>query len=134
MSEAKTHHRRIVEEFSVALGLPDKAETLLAGGAMHFDNYAVWFALDEPFDPDHLFVYVDLDVPVDPFNTYKRLLKLNFQLGAGLRGVMSLHPDNDHVLYTFRYPLVVASTGQKLLETLLRFAGDISIKGEPEIS
>jgi hypothetical protein len=127
MSEAEAHHRRILGQFAAAAGLASKAELLLSGGAMRIENYAVWFAYDAPFDPDHLFVYVDLDVPADPVGTYKRLLKLNFRLGAGLRGVMSLHPHNDHVIYAFRYPLVTASSGKDLLDTLLRFMGGISL-------
>src|SRR6266446_9317300 len=129
MSESESHHRRIVEELCAVLGQTANAHLLLEGGAMKIDKYAVWLVHDAPFDPGHMFVYVDLGVPSDPAVAYKRLLKLNFELGAGVRGVMSLHPENDRVLYTFRYPLTAASSGQDLLKTLLRFAGGVSPDG-----
>ncbi len=40
-----------------------------------------------------------------------------------------LHPDDDRVLYTFRYPLTAASTGRGLLDTLLRFANATTPEG-----
>lgn len=125
MSQPDTHRRRILEEFCIALDLPnvpEKLAMLLQGGAMRLEDYAVWFVYDDRLSRDEMFVYVDLGAPLEPQTAYKRLLKLNFELAAGLRGVMSLHPDNDHVLYTFRYPLSAASNGKDLLATLVRFA------------
>jgi len=129
MSDPQTQRRRILEELCIALDLTDipaKLEMLLAGGAMRLEDYAVWFVCDDRLSRNEMFVYVDLGAPLEPQSAHKRLLKLNFELAAGLRGVMSLHPDNDHVLYTFRYPLTAASSGKDLLATLVRFADTVA--------
>ena len=125
IDDTQTHRRRILEELCGILGVSENVESLIGGGAMRLENYAVWFVYDERLSPEEMFVYVDLGAPVEPESAYKRLLKLNFQLAAGVRGVMSLHPENDHVLYTFRYPLKARSSGKELLEWLVRFANDM---------
>lgn len=131
--EPENHRRRIIEELCAVIGLNDNADMIVKGGGIRIDKSMVWLAYEEALDYDHMFVYVDLGLPSNPLDAYKRLLKLNFELGAGIRGVMSLHPENEHVMYTFRYPLMESSTGQALLDWVLRIVGGSTTENLKEL-
>jgi hypothetical protein len=116
-------YRRVVIELCKTVGLTTP-EILLAGGQLRIDDCFASFIYDEAFERHRLFVFIDLGpVTGDKEKAYEHLLKLNTELTAGARGVMSLHPETHRVLYSFQYPLSSTSTGLDLLNNILRFIG-----------
>jgi len=103
---------------------------LLDGGKFRIDDYTVSLIHDESYSPSELFVYIDMGPAKaeDKEGGYKVLLKINFELLAGSRGAISIHPQTDHVFYAFRYKLDASSSGRNLLDTLIRFVGDVGIE------
>jgi hypothetical protein len=123
---AATAFRRVVTELCAHVNIGDP-ERVIKGGKIGIEGCTFCLLLDESREHDGIFVYVDLGLSheKDKAHAYKMLLKINFGLLAGAKGVMSVHPDNDHVFYSFRYPLDESASGERLLATLLRSLDDL---------
>jgi hypothetical protein len=125
-----TLYRKLIKELCERLGFL-QPDVLLNGGQLRIGLHLTSLVYDEKFDPGHVFVYVDLGLPPhDEPEVHQRLLRLNFDLAAGARGVMSLHPENDHVLYAFRYPLNESSSSRELLNMLTLFINEAPFERE----
>ena len=123
-----TEFQRVVKELCGLVGFTDH-EMLVNGGKLRINEYLVSFIYDEGFNPNQLFVYVDMGIPAsDREDAYKVLLKINFELAAGIRGVLSIHPQTNHLFYSFCYALNSTSTGRHLLDSLIRFVGDVGLE------
>jgi hypothetical protein len=121
--DTKEHYTRVVTELCGVIGFKG-IDTLLAGGKVRInDNFLTSFVHNESFAPGNLLVYIDMGPPPegDRAVNLTLLMKINFQLGAGTRGSISLHPESEHLFYSFAYPLKESASGTDLLNTLLRF-------------
>ena len=123
-----SHFQRVIEELCQHIGFSDP-DMLMKGGKLRIDDYLVSFVFDEPYKPNTIYVYIDLGMPAEEReDAYKTLLKVNFQLMAGERGILSVHPKTNHLFYAFCYPLTEDATGTDLLESLVRFIGGVGIE------
>jgi hypothetical protein len=119
------HFTRVIEELCPLVGFSEPG-ILVEGGKLRVGDYLISFIFDEPYDSKNMFVYVDMGpLASNSDDTYKELMKINFELAAGTRGVLSIHPQTNHLFYAFCYPLDEASTGQYLLDSLTRFIDNI---------
>src|SRR4051812_8701237 len=118
--------RRVVTELCALVNISEP-ELVIQGGKIGIEGCTFCLMLDESREHDGIFVYVDLGPSRerDKAHAYKMLLKINFGLLAGAKGVMSVHPDNDRVFYAFRYALDELASGERLLATLLRSLDDL---------
>ncbi|RFP09332.1 hypothetical protein D0T25_24305 [Duganella sp. BJB488] len=125
------HYARVIRELSKVVGF-EAADEILLGARLRIDDYLIAFIYDDEFNPNELAVYVDMGKPGggDLALAYGVMLKINFELDAGSRGVISMHPDTGHLFYSFRYPLNAQASGQSLLDTLIRFIGDFALDAE----
>lgn len=115
-------YRRVVSELCAEVGFKNPEILLTHNGQLRIDDCFVSFLYDEAFLRNQLFVYIDLGpVTGDKERAYEHLLKLNTELTAGARGVMSLHPETERVLYSFQYPLSAEASGRDLLGTIVCF-------------
>lgn len=115
--------QRVIEELCTQVGFK-QPDLLLKGGKLRIDDYLISFIYDVARTDNHVFVYVDLgELAPGREDICRTLLRSNFELLAGSRGVISLHPKNDHIFYSFRYALNDASSGADLLNTLIQFVG-----------
>lgn len=118
---------RVLNELCALVGF-EHAGALSKGAKLQIDNNVVTFVYDENLSPQKLAVYVDMGkAQSTQTRALEVLMKLNFSLGVGARGVLSLHPVTDHVFYAFHYPLDTKASGQAMLDTLIRCVGDIGI-------
>ncbi|OAJ61443.1 hypothetical protein A6V36_23990 [Paraburkholderia ginsengiterrae] len=123
-----SEYRRVVEELCKVVGF-NSPKTLFDGGRLRIDDYLVALIYDETFDPDLLQVYIDLGpIPADRAAACKTFLKINFNLSASQRGSLSVHPQTEHLFYSFRYRLDKNASGQALLDSLIRFVGDVGLE------
>jgi hypothetical protein len=128
----QSHYRRLIEEVAALIGHPEQAEPLFHGGQLQIGERHAWFVYNEDLDVGHVYVYVDIGVPAKVPEAYRQLLRFNLQLlGSGVFGTTGLHPDNDHVIYAYRYPLAASSSGQGLMESLLKVVNGISVDALP---
>jgi hypothetical protein len=125
---AASAYRRVVTELCARLNVDDP-ESVMKGGKIGIEGCTFCLLLDETREHDGIFVYVDLGPSheKDKAHAYKMLLKINFGLLAGAKGVMSVHPDNEHVFYSFRYPLDQWASGERLLATLLESLTELGL-------
>lgn len=121
------HYQRVLTQLCELVGFADTS-ALAEGAKLRIDDYVVCFFHDETETPSHVAVYVDLGAPrQDRLQALEVLMQLNFSLGAGSRGVLSIHPQTQRVFYSFNYRLDDAATGQALLDTLIRCVGDVGL-------
>lgn len=115
-----SHFQRVIEELCKKLGLKDPG-TILRGGKLAIDDIFLTFVNDEEYKPDQMLVYMDMGKPSDKDVTklYKVLLKLNFELEGGTCGSMCLHPENEHIFFSFCFMLDEAASGEHLLSRLM---------------
>jgi len=121
--------RRVICELCALTGIDD-VDFVLQGGKVGVDGCTVNLLLDETGEHGGVFVYADLGPPPAASaraHTYKMLLKINFDLLAGAKGVLCLHPATERVFYSFRYPLDAQASGERLLATLIRSLGEMGI-------
>lgn len=125
------HYARVIRELSGLVGF-ELADEILLGARLRIDEYLISFIYDEEFNPNELAVYVDMGKPGagDQAHAFRVLLKINFELDAAARGMISMHPDTEHLFYSFRYPLNAEATGPALLDTLVRFVGQFTADAE----
>lgn len=109
--------RRIVEEVCTITG-SDAAARLIDGERLRVGDEVYTFMHDEHYHPAAMFVYADLGCPPAGEMALRDLLKMNFDLLAGTRGTLSINPDNGNLFYAVRYHLGLASSGERLLESL----------------
>lgn len=114
-------YKRCTKELCNLIGFQDH-EALIQGGKIKLGDSVISLIHDDEYSPMELFVYVDMGPfsADDKARAYEALLTINFQLLAGSRGAMSLHPESRHVFYAFRYPLNDKATGADLFETLVK--------------
>lgn len=123
-----SHFYRVIEGLCNAIGFSEPS-ILVQGAKLRIDENLVSFIYDEPYNPNTAYVYVDMGAPKENLDdVYKKLLKINFGLSAGERGVMSLHPETNHLFYSFCFPLSEEATGRGLLDALTRFIGGVGIE------
>jgi hypothetical protein len=118
---------RVIKELCELVGFRDPG-MLTRGGKLRINEYTVSFIRDAAYMPDNIFVYIDMGPckdGTDKENAYKTFLKINFELLAGARGSISVHPQTEHIFYSFRFQLEENATGKNLLESLIRFIGDM---------
>jgi hypothetical protein len=121
-------YARVVNELCPLIGAAD-VQAVIKGGRMRIGEQHVSLIYDEMFNKDAVAVYVDLGVlPEDEAHACKTLLKLNFEMNAVEGGALAIHPQTERVFYSFRYRLTEASTGQHLLDTLIRAVGDAALE------
>jgi len=121
------HYQRVLSQLCKLVGFTN-TEALANGAKLRIDDYVVCFFYDEAEAPDEVAVYVDMGPPgKDHHQAMEVLMQLNFSLGAGARGVLSIHPQTRRIFYSFRYKLNESATGQALLDTLIRCVGDVSL-------
>lgn len=126
------HYTRLIEEVAGAIGQPEAKDLLLEGGQVQIGDRAAWFIYDENLDLGYVYVYVDIGAPSSVPQAYANLLRFNLQLlRASLFGITSLHPDNGHVIYTYRYRLAPTSSGRGLIESLLKVVNGLSADALP---
>jgi hypothetical protein len=126
-----SHFERVMQELGRLIGVAD-TEAFGRGGKLRIDGHLVTFVHDDTGGADGLCVYVDLGpAPCDQAHALKVLMQLNFGLGVGERGLLSLHPQTQHVFYSFRYPLNESAKGQALLDTLIRCVCDVALDAFP---
>lgn len=121
---------RVLKELCELVGFKDY-QLLVRGGKLRIDAYTVSFIRDEHYMPDTIFVYIDMGPcknKDDLAGAYKVFLKINFELLAGARGAISIHPQTENIFYSFRYQLDEQANGRRLLDGLIRFVGDIGIE------
>jgi hypothetical protein len=119
--------RKIMNQLCSILGF-EQTDALANGAKLRIDAHLVTFVHDDIDAHDGISVYVDLgSIEGDESHALGVLMQLNFGLGVGDRGVLSLHPQTRHMFYSFRYALTPASSGQALLDTLIRCVGDVSL-------
>lgn len=118
---------RVIEELCKLIGF-DQPDLLVKGGKLRIDQCLVSFFCDKALNPDDMFVYIDMGpAATETADAYKTLLKINFELGAGARGVLCVHPESDHLFYSFAYSLSEKASGKYLLDSLVRFIGDFAL-------
>lgn len=123
-----THFKRVIGELCQQIGFAEP-ETLFNGGKLRINENLVSFVFDETYNPGTIYVYVDMGAPDSARDdVYKTLLKVNFQLLAGERGILSMHPKTNHLFYAFCYPLTEEATGLHLLDSLVRFIGGVGVE------
>ncbi|WP_207004439.1 hypothetical protein [Trinickia mobilis] len=123
-----SNHRRVIEDLCGLIGFKDH-DILLKGGKLRIDDYLVSFIYNPHYDPANLLVYVDMGAPSgDREHAYETVLKINFELGIGNRGIISLHPKTQRLFYSFGYALDDTASGRALLDTLIRFVGDVALE------
>jgi hypothetical protein len=121
---------RVMKELSDIVGFRNHS-LLVNGGKLRIDDYTVSFIRDADYMPDNIFVYIDMGPCMnhsDKEGAYKALLKINFELLAGARGAISVHPETENIFYSFRYLLEDKAGGRNLLDNLIRFVGDMGIE------
>lgn len=123
------HFQRSIQELCELVGFKNY-ELLLNGGKLRIEDYRISFIFDESYSIDKILVYIDIGPPKgkDKEHTFTTFLKLNFKLLAGTRGVISMHPENGHIFYSFPYSLNASSSGRELLDALLRFIDNVGIE------
>lgn len=123
-----SEYKRVVQELCKVVGF-DSPKTLLDGGRLRIDDFLVALIYDESFDPDLLQVYIDMGpLPDNRADVYKTFLMINFKLNASQRGSLGVHPQTGHLFYSFRYRLDQQASGQALLDSLIRFVGDVGLE------
>jgi hypothetical protein len=126
-----SHFERVMQELGQIIGIADTG-ALCRGGRLRLDGHLVTFVHDDTHAAAGLCVYLDLGpAPCDQAHALKVLMQLNFGLGVGERGLLSLHPQTQHVFYSFRYPLSESAKGQALLDTLIRCVYDVALDAFP---
>jgi|GEM_PF-5530291 len=125
-----SHFKRVIEELCEAFGLKD-AGPILRGGKLQVDDFFLTFIHDENYRADRMYVYLDMGETGDrdPAKVYKALLKLNFEMEGGERGSMCIHPENEHLFYSFFYVLDEKASGAHLLNTLMKFVAQAGVDG-----
>jgi len=128
---SQPHLQRLLKEFCDLIGHDDPS-VFMEGGRLQLGDNFVSLIPDDVQEPRNLFVYLDIGKSTvkDKESTYAALLKINFDLLAGSRGALSLHPETNHLFYGFTYPLDEMANGEFLLESLLGFVQ--SFDGEAE--
>lgn len=122
--------QRVLQELCKLIGF-NQANALAEGAKLQIDDNIVTFVYDEQLAPQELVAYVDMGpAKSSEAHALEALMKLNFSLGAGSRGVLSLHPVTGHVFYSFRYALDKSASGQSLLDNLIRCVGDVGIDAQ----
>lgn len=123
-----SNYERVITELCGLIGFVDKRH-LLGGGKLRMNDHTISFFHDTTGDTEGILVYIDMGSPSDDTaKIYADMLEINFMLGIGQRGCMSLHPDTHHVFYIFRFTLTDEALAQTLLDTLIRFIGDVGIE------
>ncbi|MFL9864629.1 hypothetical protein PQR67_10665 [Paraburkholderia fungorum] len=123
-----SEYKRVVQELCKVVGF-GSPKTLLDGGRLKIDDYLVSLIYDESVDPNLLQVYIDMGpLPDNQAASYKTFLMINFKLSASQRGSLSVHPQTGHLFYSFRYRLDQQASGQALLDSLIRFVGDVGLE------
>ena len=127
-SAAKICLERTLTELCELVGFKNPA-LLINGGKLAVDDYTVSFIHDDAYVSDKVLVYIDMGPVTNERkeDAYQVLLKMNFDLLAGTRGSVSLHPQTGHIFYSFPFTLSEEATGRNLLDSLIRFIGDIGI-------
>ena len=124
-----THFQRVIEELCQLVGFQNSDILVQGAGKLRINDYLVSFIHDEAYDPNILFVHIDMGpTTTDREDAYKTLLKLNFELAAGKRGVLSIHPETNRLFFSFYYELNEASSGRHLLDSLVLFVGDLTLE------
>ena len=122
-----SNYPRVIKELCELIGFADHA-VLLRGGKLQIDDYRISFIFNPGYDAKNLLVYLDMGALAgDRKHVYETLLKINFELGIGQRGWISMHPQTHHLFYSFGYLLDDTASGRALLDTLLRFSGDVAL-------
>jgi len=121
-TEIANHHKRVITQLCEIVGFKEP-DDLLKGGRLRInEKFVVSFIYDEPLSPEHLLVYVDMGpLDGDRAKGLTLFMKINFELGAGARGTMALHPETEHIFYSFRFLLNETASGQDLLDSVLRY-------------
>jgi len=121
--------KRVIEELSQLIGFKEP-ESLVKGDKLRIGECRVTFIHDPKANPNDMFVYVDMGpLDVERKDAYLTLLKINFELDSGTRGVFSMHPETNHLFYSFRCELNEHATGRHLLGSLVRFIGGAAFEG-----
>lgn len=124
------HYKRVLKQLCELIGFTNTG-ALTNGAKLRIDDYIVCFFYNEEEAPNELAAYVDMGPPgKDHLQALEVLMQLNFSLGAGARGVLSLHPQTKHIFYSFRYKLNESASGQELLDTLIRCVGDVGLEAQ----
>jgi hypothetical protein len=122
-----TQHAKVVTELCELIGSTDP-QAAIKGGRLRIGERFVTLIYDEMYNKEAVAVYLDLgELPQGQAYACKTLLKVNFELTAVEGGALAVHPQTEHVFYSFRYRLSGESSGQHLLDTLLRTVGDATL-------
>ena len=122
-----SNYPRVIKQLCELIGFSDH-NIVLQGGKLQIDDYRISFIFNPSYDAKNLLVYLDMGAPAgDREHVYETLLKINFELGIGQRGLISMHPQTHHLFYSFSYLLDEAASGRVLLDRLLRFSGDVAL-------
>lgn len=110
---------KVVEQLCELVGF-EHPDLIIRGERLQVADRLISFINDAAYYPDLVFVYVDMGPIADEnkLPAYDTMLKLNFALLAGIRGVMCIHPETAHLFYSLRYKLNASSTGKHLLDFL----------------
>ncbi len=116
------HYKKVLAELSQLIGFKD-IDALSAGGKLRVnDSFTASFILDEKLSPDRLLVYIDLGpLRENRDRLLAQFMKINFELAAGARGTLSMHPESEHLFFSFGVVLNDLASGEALLEHILRF-------------
>jgi hypothetical protein len=123
-----TIYGRVVTELCKLIGSTNP-QAVLEGGRLRIGDRFVSLIYDEIYNREAVAAYVDLGgLPHDEAYACKTLLKLNFEMNAVEGGALAVHPQTEHVFYSYRYKLTEDSSGQQLLDTLIRAIGDAALE------
>jgi hypothetical protein len=93
------------------------------------NNYVISIFCDEVTEGEYLSAYIDLGgMKSSSAGSLKNLLKLNFQMAFQATGLFCLHPTTGNIFYVFRYVFSSKSSGQGLLDNLIRCTTDTLIE------
>ena len=114
-------HRTLVEQFCVAVGLPD-AEKLRANGSLLVDGFHVQLFRNE-FRDDLLDIRVDLgSVPVErERDAFRTMLEINMITSAshtGQIGVVGGERGDSHAIFSVGMPVTTYTTGEDVAHML----------------
>lgn len=111
--------KSLMLDFAKEVGLPD-AESIVESGQFKIDDFQVALFYDERLVEGTIFAYIDFGeiAPEREREAYRAMLEANLIVGGVNAGVLGVHPDTGHAIFSFHIQLKDGITGHHLVEIL----------------
>jgi hypothetical protein len=111
--------KALMLDFAKEVGLPDP-EQIVETGQFKIDEFQVALFYDERLVAETIFAYIDFgEIAAErERDAYRAMLESNLIIGGVNAGVLGVHPDTGHAIFSFHLALTDDLNGRVLAQTL----------------